>query len=100
MNIHKLDDFTEAYIECALWSSTDQSSDSGGEPLDDNYDASDIAPETLEKMVADCKAFQGDNWDYIKSDWPKVVGKRLTQDSKVYGSFDLYVGDDNLIHGQ
>lgn len=122
MNIHKLDEFTDAYIEAALWSSTDQSDPSGGRPLDDNYDVSDIAKETLEKMVADCKAFQGANWEDIKANprqagidfwltrnrhgagfwdghWPKAVGKRLTDDSHAYGSFDLYVGDDKLVHG-
>jgi hypothetical protein len=121
-NVHKLDEFTDAYIEAALWSSTDESTESGGCPMDDNYGPEDIAQETLEKMVADCKAFQGANWDDIKSDpkqaghdfwltrnghgagfwdgdWPDAVGKRLTQDSKAYGSFNLYVGDDNLIHG-
>jgi hypothetical protein len=122
INIHKLDDFTESYIETALWSTTDNSDESGGRPLDDNYDVSDIGQETLEKIVADCKAFQGANWNDIKGnpkraghdfwltrnhhgagfwdgDWPKAVGKRLTEDSHAYGSFDLYVGSDNLIHG-
>lgn len=52
-----LDEFLDAYIEAALWSSTDESDDSGGEPLDKNYDAHDIAPETLVRMRADCRAF-------------------------------------------
>lgn len=52
-----LESFTRAYIECALWSSTDESRDDGGDPLDQNYDASQIAPATLAKMQADCKAF-------------------------------------------
>lgn len=118
----KLDEFTQAYIEAALWSSMDESNDQGGHPLDKNYSASDIAPATLAKMVADCKAFQGANWNDISSDpkraghdfwltrnghgagfwdgdWPKAVGKRLTQDSKAYGEFNLYVGDDKRIHG-
>lgn len=45
--------FTDAYIECALWSSTDDDD----VPLDDNYTAADIAPETLERMRADCAKF-------------------------------------------
>jgi hypothetical protein len=52
-----LDEFFTAYIEAALWSSTDESDDSGGEPLDKHYDETDIAPETLAKMGADCAAF-------------------------------------------
>lgn len=57
----KLDEFTKAYIECALWSSMDESDEQGGEPLDKNYDISDIAEETLAEMAEDCRAFQEDN---------------------------------------
>jgi hypothetical protein len=54
----KLDAFTKAYIECALWASTDESDERGGEPLDQNYGVEDIALESLAEMVADCKDFQ------------------------------------------
>ena len=57
----KLDDFTQAYIVAALWSSNDNSDPSGGAPLDSNYDISDIAPSTLQKMSEDCAAFQQKN---------------------------------------
>lgn len=123
INIHKLDTFTDAYIEAALWASMDESDESGGSPMDDNYDISDIAKETLKKMVDDCKDFQKDNRADIKSnpkraghdfwltrnhhgagfwdgDYPEDAAKRLTNNAHAYGSFDLYVGDDNLIHGQ
>lgn len=49
--------FILAYIECALWSSNDESDESGGEPLDANYDITDIAPETLREMISDCCDF-------------------------------------------
>lgn len=52
-----LDHFTQGYIECALWSSVD----GDGEPLDDQYSATDIAPETLAQMITECAAFQEDN---------------------------------------
>jgi hypothetical protein len=54
-----LDAFTDAYIEAALWSSTDNAGDddSGGEPLDKNYGPSDIAPATMSAMHADCASF-------------------------------------------
>jgi len=108
------------YIACALWSSTDEA----GEPLDNNYDASDLAPETLEQMREDVSAFLGsiedEGWDV--SAWtPEQVGHdfwltrnghgagfwdrgqgemgdRLTDLSKPFGGFDLYVGDDGLIY--
>lgn len=114
-----LDEFTTAYIETALWSSNDEN----GESLDRNYSTEDIAEETLEKMKKDCEKFQSENneiigreseaghnfwltrnghgagffsllWDGV---WEK--GEKLTESSNEFGEFNLYVGDDNLIHG-
>lgn len=125
----KLDSFTSAYIECALWSSTDNSNDQGGEPLDENYVPEDLAPECLAKMVEDCANFQADEkrplelcgldseqaghdfwltrnhhgagfWD--RKHRGVLADKaldRLTQASHEFGSFDLYVGDDGRIYG-
>ena len=50
---HSLNEFFAAYVEAALWSSTDDD----GKPLDKNHGVDDIAPETLDKMRADCAAF-------------------------------------------
>lgn len=117
----KLDTFTKAYIECALWSSMDESTPSGGEPMDRNYSVKDIAPETLEKMVADCAKFQSENAELITpdlsraghdfwltrnghgagfwdGDWPEDAGKTLTAASKAFGQVDLYIGDDGQIY--
>lgn len=55
------DAFALAYLTAALWSSTDQSDESGGLPLDQNYTTVDIAPETRAEMLADCAKFQADN---------------------------------------
>lgn len=112
-----LDPFTRAYIEAALFTSTDDND----EPLDANYSIEDIAPSTLEAIVHDCKQFQQENaealdekgdvhgghdfwltrnghgagfWD---GDWPER-GKELTVASKKYGEADLYVGDDGYIY--
>jgi len=118
------DKFTRAYIDCALWSSYDNSDESGGEPFDRNYSARDIAPETLQRMADDCRQFQDDNradldacgltlerqghdfwlnrnghgsgfWD----EGSDPVFRRLSDASKAWGSFDLYLGDDDQIHG-
>lgn len=117
-----LDDFLNAYIECALWSSTDNADDSGGAPLDDNFDETDIAPETLRQMQADCRDFlEANAADLATIDagqaghdfwltrnghgagfWDRglgELGERLSKASDAYGSFDLYVGDDGQIHG-
>ena len=64
----KLDAFTRAYIETALWSSTDESTPNGGHPMDMDvpgvrraYTMGDIDLETLFKMAEDCAKFQADN---------------------------------------
>ena len=113
--------FLQAYIECALWSSNDNVDDSGGEPLDANYDASDLADDCLEAFKRDCADFQEANAeDLIDYDleqaghdfwltrnghgagfWDRgmgELGQRLSKASKVYGSVDLYVGNDRKVH--
>lgn len=119
-----LDAFTMAFIEAALWATTDDK----GEPLDKNYGFSDIAPEAMAKIVADCSRFQQENavdiatWNNPKwpaaqiaghdflltrnhhgsgfwdGDWRADIGNRLTKAAHNYGEFDLYVGDDNRLH--
>lgn len=114
-----LDAFTRAYVECALWSSTDEE----GEPLDGLYTPDDLAPETLRDMVEDCASFQKTHAERIASDparagqdfwltrnrhgagfwdgdYPDDDGKALTEDAHAYGSRDLYVGDDGFIYQQ
>lgn len=116
-----LDRFIWAYVACALWSSNDESTPQGGEPLDNNYDSSDIAPEALGKMTEDCKAFIDANkadlegldpsqcghdfwlnrnghgsgfWDRGYGD----VGERLKDASHKFKECNLYVGDDGKIY--
>ncbi len=60
--MRKIDEFTTAYIECALWSTNDNSNEQGGDPLVWNYGPDDIAPELLDDMVANCKSFQEQNF--------------------------------------
>lgn len=119
--VKTLDTFTEAYITCALWSSTDED----GESLDGLYTVDDISPETLAQIQEDCAAFQADHaddigdelvqaghdfwltrnrhgagfWDRGEGYYPTGAGSRLTDAAHVYGSVDLYVGDDGLIYG-
>ena len=52
-----LETVLEGYITAAMWSSTDETDETGGNPLDDNYDANDLAPNVYEQMRADCRAF-------------------------------------------
>jgi hypothetical protein len=78
--VKKLDQFTYAYIEAMMWSSNDESDEYGGEPLDKNYDISDIATESLDKIIKDCEQFQEENAD----DLEQVPDMRFATDS--YGN--------------
>jgi hypothetical protein len=115
---HILDDFTQGYIECAMWTLTDDD----GHSLD-HLGLHDIAPETIAKVSEDCRAFQdtyakqlseaGDAaqnghdfwltrnrhgagfWDRGYQTW---IDKELTEGSHAYGEVWWYVGDDGLIY--
>ena len=115
-----MDTFTRAYLECALWSTTDESTPTGGEPMDANYDLEDISPECLAQAQADCAAFQAQAGDMIADDlggaghdfwltrnghgagfWDGdwgAHGDALTALAESFGTVDLYVGDDNRIY--
>ena len=112
--------FLRQYIETALWSSNDWSTPDGGEPMDANHSAEDIAPETLATMAAECAAFEEANADDIDDDgqaghdfwltrnghgtgfWDRdgdpATMERLTEASRKAGVVDLYVGDDGLVY--
>lgn len=64
----KLDKFTLAYIQCALWSTTDNSNDQGGDSLDKNYSIEDLDQETLDRIIEDCKKFQDKFYDLLCED--------------------------------
>ena len=113
--------FLDAYITCALWSSSDGDSESleqTGAEIDSN---------TVAQMTLDCSRFLGDAqraglldlvlsnfeqaghdfwltrnghgagfWD---GDWPEAEGMQLTAISKTFKEVNLYVGDDGKIYG-
>lgn len=61
-----LDDFYDAYVEAALWSTNDESTPEGGVPFDQNYGPEDIHPDSREKMLTDCRRFLYENRAHIK----------------------------------
>ena len=116
-----LDEFVDSYIECALWSSNDESDESGGEPFDENYSAADIDDVSLESMCRDCTRFFYANFSDIESDfkqaghdfwltrnghgagfwdgdWKEPAATHLTDASEVFGECNLYLGDDGRIY--
>jgi hypothetical protein len=121
------DIFTQAYIECALWSSSEGED---GEIRLDEY-GGDIAPGTLHDIEEACAQFQADNadllrqwydhgetaaraghdfwltrnhhgagfWDRFYGDHPACkIGNALTAYAHAVGSRDLYIGDDGQIY--
>ena len=119
-----MDNFTRQYLETALWSSTDESRDDGGDPMDDNYTVDDIDPETVSAAQLDCDNFRekaGDLLDehpdptmgahdfwltrnghgagFWDGDWPEN-GDKLTGMvgwRTEFPEVHLYVGDDGKI---
>lgn len=113
-----------AYLHCALWSSTDNTRDDGGDPLDAHYSIGDIAPESVkaaEETLADFEQTYGaiisesgqtpeqlghDLWltrnhhgaGFWDRGYPEAVGDTLTQAAHAYGESDAYVGDDGKIY--
>ncbi len=126
-NQEELDEFTEAYIEAALWSSSDDADD----PLEDHYGVHDIASESMVKIKSDCQKFQQDNAELLAAAYEMYaprdgytgpalaghdfwltrqghgvgfwdrglgdVGKKLTEACKKFGETYFYVGDDGQI---
>lgn len=124
-----MDRFTEAYIECALWSSL---YGENGEHTLDEYEG-EVADATLAQMYQDCANFQKENAAELEeayNDWRRggvayneeraghdfwltrcghgagfwdrglgEVGERLSKAARAYGTIDLYIGDDGKIYG-
>jgi hypothetical protein len=122
----KTDKFTQAYIECALWTGVIGTEPDAIEPEYD-LDPDLLAPETLAGMIADCADFQESNEYALVSAFDKygytdeqaghdfwltrnghgagfwdrgidALGDELTRAAKVYGASDLYIGDDGMVY--
>lgn len=112
-----LADMVAGYVECALWSETDDD----GEPLDASYDRDDIDADALREMAAECVKFAADNVADLRGMdagqaghdfwltrnrhgagfFDRGLGERgdrLTASAHVYGESDLYVGDDGKLY--
>ena len=117
-------EFINAYKECALWSTNDESDESGGVPLDRNYSVEDMSSETIECTERDCREFIERNeelldavGDYSQHGhdfwltrnghgagfWDRgygEIGKLLSTICYLYyPEVFLYVGDDGKIYG-
>src|SRR4051812_29933619 len=57
MDLSDLDDFFKHYLVCALWSSMDESTPEGGQPMDATYDLDSFAPVVLVNLKRECQDF-------------------------------------------
>jgi len=116
--------FTQGYIECALWASTYEVGDENV-PLERDFYLSDLSPCALKQMQEDCEDFQKaqeellnlyyeergeayaghDFWltrnGHGAGFWDRGLGRvgvRLSEEARVYGSADLYPGDDGKLY--
>ena len=82
------EEFFQAYVATAFWSSNDERDETGGEPLERNYGLSDIEPEGLARMRADCDAFYDANYDDLNCDGV-TYGPDFGQDGRAGHDFWL-----------
>lgn len=78
------DPFIRGYFEAALFSSTDDKD----RPLDANYGIADFAPETVQKMVADCEKFQAECGDLLTDENLTFRGR---YDAQQRGGHDFWL---------
>jgi hypothetical protein len=93
--------FFQAYVNCALWSSTDDD-----EPLDGLYSPDDIADDALRAMRADCEDFIGSEDSetmsalrtYVSEFGAERAGHDfwLTRNGHGTGFWDRHYVDDDL----
>lgn len=105
----------QQYLETALWSSSDEDD----KPLNRQFSVSDFAPEAIQQAEKDCLDFLSTN-DVGDLDEEQVghnfwltrnrhgvgfwdlglgaLGDRLTKAAHVYGSCDVYLGDDGKLY--
>lgn len=118
----ELDEFTQGYVACALWVGV---RDEEGETVD-GYESEDVDTGTLLTMKRECADFQEANDELLgqyynhrtREDaghdffltrnghgagfWDRglgEVGDELSDAARVYGDYDLYVGDDGKVYG-
>jgi len=118
----ELNDFTVAYLVCALWSSMDNDDN----PLDLEHDLGDLSKEAVQSAKDDCDSFLSANAEIILTETPDEydneqaghdfwltrnghgsgfwdrgigeAGKKLTDSAHSFGECNLYLGDDNVVY--
>jgi hypothetical protein len=114
--------FVTAYADAALATESDNSTPSGGYPLDRKYGLNDFAPEAKAKMDKEAGDFYDANADllldqppdmagyhlwlsrnghgsgYWTGDYAEEVGAELQRRAEASGERNVYIGDDGLLY--
>jgi len=111
-----MDNFTKAYLECALWASHMWiEGEDNPDPLEDHLDIDDLPTEVIEEAKSDCDGFrklvdwneledaddtrgghdffltrEGHGAGFWDGDWPEPLATTLTQASKAFGGHDWH----------
>lgn len=124
-DLHQLDRMIDGYTECAIWSSLDMREplDTLAECFDAWATADDLSPETIAAFRRDCTDFYAEHYgDQTAELWTPEqfghdfwltrnghgagfwdrghgpIGQSLSDAARVYGTVDLYTGDDGRIY--
>ena len=119
MDVYKLDEFTRAFLECALWAECDHDKEDYP-PLDKDYDITDFSEETIIELKNDCDSFRESNAELLSQAgddeqnghdfwltrnghgvgfWDRGygdVGRKLSDACKPYGSVFLYIQNNKV----
>ena len=111
-----MDEFTKAYVEAMLWTETDGE----GATLGRSFSVQDIDSRSLERIKADCTAFQAQNQELISglegqaghdfwlsraetgsgflSSWAEPAASTLHKAAKGFRMKHVYISDDNKLY--
>lgn len=122
-----LDEFTQAYLECALWLLDEEIASELGRGAGTDASLDDLSEEAWTDAVADCLRWRStigpaaaahavrenprkaghDFWltrnhhgsGFWETDrWPEEIGHALTNHAHAAGERDLYAGDDGKLY--
>lgn len=118
-----LDRLFDQYVKTALWSETDESDESGGVPLEDNYGPADFDNKSLAVMRRDCETFlekarplldrlegvamsqhghdfwldrNGHGTGFWDRDYPEEIGEELSRIAEGFGECLLIVEEGKV----
>ena len=89
----QIDEFTRAYIECALWSSHYMKNDIEFH-FDETHNIDDLASETLGAMIADCAKFQLEHAAALKNAYKYKAGMNAYEQNTLPDYDESQAGHD------